>query len=58
MDKAKKKLAICNHCGGALAIDGDFLKCLMCGRESGHHCELCIHQPLEKQSKRKSTAKK
>lgn len=53
MDKAKKKHPICNHCGGALTMDGDMLKCLMCGREAGHHCELCMIHPEEKDNKRK-----
>ncbi|MBI3794413.1 MAG: hypothetical protein HY280_06750 [Nitrospinae bacterium] len=57
MDKSKKKHPICNHCGGTLMSDGEIIKCLMCGREIGHHCELCLTHP-EKESKhrRKSTA--
>jgi len=57
MEKSRKKLEICNHCGGTLRSDGEDVKCLMCGRSAGHHCELCmIHPEKEKKHQRKSTA--
>jgi hypothetical protein len=52
MANSKKKPDLCNHCGGTLMFDGEDVKCLMCGRLAGHHCELCIVKPEKKAVKR------
>ncbi|MBI3582190.1 MAG: hypothetical protein HY098_09000 [Nitrospinae bacterium] len=57
MEKFRGKIGICNHCGGTLMSDGEDVKCLMCGRMAGHHCELCMFHPEKgKKRERKTVA--
>ncbi len=48
----------CYHCGGILTFASDSYTCLMCGREIGHKCDLCMNIEPAKPVKKKRGRKK
>lgn len=39
----------CNHCGGLVRIDDEFLACMMCSRPLEHVCGNCSYAPTATQ---------